>query len=61
MLGEVDRSCIDCSKLDQKSAAYSLFVRPDDIVIDKRSKLQARIVSTSFRGTHSGLLLAIAG
>ena len=51
-LGEVDRSCIDCSKLGRRGADYSLFVRPDDIVIDKRSKLRARIVSTSFRGTH---------
>ena len=51
-LGEVDCSCIDNSQLGQKGVAYSLFVRPDDVVIDKRSKLRARIVSTSFRGTH---------
>ena len=51
-LGKVERSSIDDSRLGKDGAAYSVFVRPDDIVIDKRSKLQAHIVNTSFRGTH---------
>ena len=51
-LGKVARSSIDSSQLGKNGAAYSVFVRPDDIVIDTHSKLQARIVSASFRGTH---------
>lgn len=51
-LGKVDRHCIDSRQLVQNGATYSLFVRPDDIVIDKHSKLQAHVVNTSFRGTH---------
>ncbi len=52
VLGKIDRNYIDSSQLDQNGAAYSLFVRPDDIVIDQHSKLHAHIVGTSFRGTH---------
>lgn len=51
-LGKVDRHCIDRGQLAQHGASYSLFVRPDDIVIDEHSKLHARVVNTSFRGTH---------
>ena len=52
VLGKVARHCIDSSKLKQKGAAYSLFVRPDDITIDSSSSLQARVVGVAFRGTH---------
>ena len=51
-LGKVDRRCIDDRQLEQNGVAYSLFVRPDDIVIDQRSELRARIISTAFCGTH---------
>lgn len=51
-LGKVERRCVDSSQLGKNGATYSLFVRPDDIVVDERSELRARIVSTAFRGTH---------
>ena len=51
-LGTVDGAYVDSSKLTDNGAAYSLFVRPDDIVIDSHSKLHAQLLSTSFRGTH---------
>ncbi len=51
-LGSVDRRCIDDSQLGRDDAECSLFVRPDDIVIDPRSKLHAHVVGTVFRGTH---------
>ena len=50
-LGEVARRFIDNTQLGDESP-HSLFVRPDDIVIDKRSQLRTHVVSTSFRGTH---------
>ena len=51
-LGKVERTSIDSSKLKQNGAAYSLFVRPDDITIDNSSSLQAQVVGVAFRGTH---------
>lgn len=52
-LGSVDKKFIDSGQLlSPGNTRHSLFVRPDDIVIDKRSRLYATIISTSFRGTH---------
>ena len=51
-LGKIARDNIDSSKLKKNGAAYSVFVRPDDIVIDNSSSLQAQVVGVAFRGTH---------